>query len=61
MLAFGGNIMGEKINTGVGSDLRLTCRRCGKSIELSVGSVGPQLEDARAFLDAHESCLAAIS
>jgi hypothetical protein len=58
MLALRGNIMGE-MTKGVGSDLRLTCRRCGKSIELSVGAVGPQIEDARAFLDAHANCLAA--
>ena len=51
--------MGELMNTGVGSDLRLTCRRCGKSIELSVGDMGPQIMDARAFLDAHSNCLAA--
>ncbi|HMC70900.1 MAG TPA: hypothetical protein VKJ07_17215 [Mycobacteriales bacterium] len=47
------------MNNAVGSDLRLTCRRCGKSIELSVGTAGPQIEDARAFLDTHEHCLAA--
>ena len=49
--------MGETMNNAAGSDLRLTCRRCGKSIELSVGAAGPQIEDARAFLDAHEQCL----
>jgi len=45
------------MNNTAGSDLRLTCRRCGKSIELSVGSVGPQIEDAKAFLATHENCL----
>ena len=46
------------MNNAAGSDLRFTCRRCGQSIELSVGSVGPQIEDAKAFLATHAHCLA---